>query len=136
MLKSERWAGPATLYSTNADGPLRHQALSELTKSITALPTENTLVSLPPGPVLELICVAAQRQTTAIWLSLATMLTAQLNPPSFSTIRALPDDILIRDARSVVERSASILVEATLTFLASPGAMETVSKLVESKNLR
>jgi hypothetical protein len=33
---------------------------------------------------LEIVCFAAQRQLTAVWLSLASILIAQLNPPVFS----------------------------------------------------
>lgn len=58
------------------------QALNDLYKAITALPSDLTLLSLPPGPLLELICIATQRQLTVVWLSLANTLITQLNPPS------------------------------------------------------
>jgi hypothetical protein len=47
------------------------KALSDLFKSITSLLTD-------------IVCFAAQRQLTAVWLSLASILIAQLNPPVFS----------------------------------------------------
>lgn len=94
---------------------------------MTSLPGENTLLSLSPAPVLEIICAAAQRQVTAIWLSLATMLTAQLNPPSFTTIRTLPDDRALKEAQDVAAKATAILVETTLKYLSAPGAMDSVS---------
>lgn len=93
---------------------------------MTSLPGENTLLSLPPGPVLELICVAAQRQVTAVWLSLAQMLTQQLNPPTYSTIRSLPHDSAAKDAQDVAAKAATILIETSLRLLAAQGAMDTV----------
>src|SRR5882762_1559688 len=45
------------------------QAMSDLVKSITALPLDITLITLPAGPLLEQICIASQRQLTAVWLT-------------------------------------------------------------------
>ncbi|KAG8982393.1 hypothetical protein FRB93_008149 [Tulasnella sp. JGI-2019a] len=108
------------------------EALSELIKSMTSLPGENTLLSLPPGPVLELICVAAQRQVTAVWLSLAQMLTQQLNPLTLSTIRILPNDLAVKDAQNITAKAATVLVESSLRVLSAPGAMDTNPDIVRS----
>jgi len=59
------------------------KALSDLFKCITSLPTDITLISLPAGPLLEIVCFAAQHQLTAVWLSLASILITQLNPLVF-----------------------------------------------------
>ncbi|KAM6493512.1 hypothetical protein JOM56_011646 [Amanita muscaria] len=37
------------------------RALSDLFKSITCLPHDITLISLPAGPLLELVCFAVQK---------------------------------------------------------------------------
>ncbi|KAF9037788.1 ARM repeat-containing protein, partial [Hymenopellis radicata] len=57
------------------------QAINELVKSITALPADITIMSLPPTPLLGLVCNALQRQITASWLALATVLFGQMRPP-------------------------------------------------------
>ena len=100
------------------------QALSDLFKSITSLPSDITLISLPAGPLLELICVAAQKQLTATWLSLSAILIAQLNPPSYSLyMRTTP----LKDAELVVANVLPVLLQCGLNALAVPGAMEAVS---------
>lgn len=82
-----------------------------------------TLLSLPPAPLLELVCGAAQRQLTAVWLALANMLIIQLNPSSLSApLRALPSQEVLVVVREVV----SVLLQATLTTLSVEGAMEAV----------
>ncbi|KAG9019808.1 hypothetical protein FRB90_005956 [Tulasnella sp. 427] len=110
-------------------------AVSDLIKAITSLPSDNTLLSLPPGPVLELVCLAAQRQTTAVWLTLATMLTTQLDSATSSVSHLLgkADKTSNRDAdRAVVERATAMLVQYTLTFLATPSAMENNPDVVRA----
>lgn len=57
------------------------QAINELVKSITALPVDITIMTLPSTPLLGLVCTALQRQITASWLALATALFAQMKPP-------------------------------------------------------
>ncbi|KAG8926042.1 hypothetical protein FRC01_009412 [Tulasnella sp. 417] len=102
-------------------------AVSDLIKAITSLPSDNTLLSLPPGPVLELVCAAAQRQTTAVWLSLATMLTTQLDSATSNVSHLLgkADKTSNRDNdRAVVEKATAMLAQYTLTFLSAPSSME------------
>lgn len=105
------------------------QAISELFKSITALPSDATLISLPPAPLLELVCRAAQRHLTAVWLSLANMLVVQLDPPSLSikpqVLKATPSKEVLGMVRDVIV----LLVGVTLGALGRPGAMEDVSVL-------
>ncbi|KIO27349.1 hypothetical protein M407DRAFT_73314 [Tulasnella calospora MUT 4182] len=110
-------------------------AVSDLIKAITSLPSDNTLLSLPPGPVLELVCLAAQRQTTAVWLSLATMLTTQLDSATSNVSHLLgkADKTSNRDTdRAVVEKATAMLVQYTLTFLAAPSAMENNPDVVRA----
>jgi hypothetical protein len=94
-----------------------------LFKSITSLPSDTTLISLPAGPLLELVCLAAQRQLTAAWLSLAAILFAQLNPPVFSlNAKSGPT----REAQIYVERLLPVLLQCGLGSLSMDGAMDAV----------
>lgn len=101
------------------------QALSDLFKAITALPSDVTLISLPPGPLLELVCLAAQRQLTAVWLSLASMLIIQLNPPSLiaPTFKAEPSP----EASAIALNVLQVLLQTALGAFAQPGVMVSVS---------
>ncbi|KAF8498083.1 ARM repeat-containing protein [Russula emetica] len=95
------------------------EALSDLFKSITALSADATLLSLPPAPLLELVCGAAQRQLTAVWIALANMLIIQLNPTSLTApLRAVPSQEVLAIVREVV----SVLLQATLATLSMTGA--------------
>jgi hypothetical protein len=108
------------------------QALSDLFKSITALSVDATLLSLPPSPLLELVCGAAQRQLTAVWLALANMLIIQLNPTSLTApLRGVPSQEVLAIVREVV----SVLLQATLTTLSIEGAMEAVRRHTLRQNL-
>lgn len=98
--------------------------MSELYKAITSLPTDVTLLSLPPGPLLELLCLASQRQLTAVWLSLATMLIIQLNPPSLLPTTFKPDPAPGAD-RTVLNVLQSLL-STSLGFFSQSGVMEEV----------
>ncbi len=112
--------GAVELWSTDAGVS---EALSDLFKSITALSVDATLLSLPPAPLLELVCGAAQRQLTAVWLALATMLIIQLNPTSLTApLRVVSSQEVLAIVRGVV----NVLLQATLTALSVEGAMEAV----------
>lgn len=102
------------------------QAVSDLIKAITSLPADNTLLSLPPGPVLQVVCAAASRQTTAVWLSLATMLTTQIDSSASNTLRLTNDTSSLDEAKQAVANAAALLVEYGLRFLSAPQAMEEV----------
>jgi hypothetical protein len=104
------------------------QALSDLIKSITSLPSDITLLSLPAGPLLELVCLASQRQLTAVWLSLANMLIIQLDPPSplLLTLKTEPDS----EAHGIISRVFPVLLETSLSSLGQPGAMEAVRTIL------
>jgi len=99
-------------------------------KSITALPFDTTLLSLPPGPLLEQVCLASQRQLTAVWLTLAAMLIVQLAKPALdlSTLKFLPNT----EAQAVLSNALPVLLEASLNALGQPGAMEANPDIVQA----
>ncbi|WVR03182.1 hypothetical protein IAU60_000173 [Kwoniella sp. DSM 27419] len=55
-------------------------AISSLLKHAT-LSSSSTLISLPPLPLLTLVCLACERAPSALWMSLASTLTLRINPP-------------------------------------------------------
>ncbi|KAG9308679.1 armadillo-type protein [Chiua virens] len=116
------------LWSTDASVS---DALSEFLRSITSLPGDITLLSLPAGPLLELICMASQRQLTAVWLSLANMLIIQLDPPTMfttSTLRTPPNV----EGMAVVSSALPVLLQTSLSMLGQQGAMESNPDIVQA----
>lgn len=99
--------------------------MSELIKSITALPSDATLLSLSPEPLLELVCTAARVQLTAVWLSLAALLVVQLDPPMWPRLARDGDAETLRRT-GVVAGATAGLVGAGLAMLGTGGgaAME------------
>ena len=79
------------------------------------------------------MCRAAQRQFTAVWLSLARMLISQINRPPLrpSPLRVVPSP----EALAIVREVVNVMLQTGLTFLSVPGAMETVSTCFASKAL-
>ncbi|KAG8821907.1 hypothetical protein FRC19_007021 [Serendipita sp. 401] len=66
-------------------------ALSELIKAITATAAEESILSLPPQPLLGIIAEANTRQISSTWLTLATILAGQLHPPkTLDTLNPVP----------------------------------------------
>ncbi|KAG2354786.1 ARM repeat-containing protein [Suillus spraguei] len=117
-----------TCWSTDAGVS---DALSDFFRSITSLPSDITLLSLPAAPIFEIICLACQRQLTAVWLSLATMLVIQLDPPilfSTSTLKSTPSP----EALGVISTLLPVLLEASLGVLGQPGAMEANPDIVQA----
>ncbi|KAJ7661997.1 hypothetical protein DFH06DRAFT_363441 [Mycena polygramma] len=107
----------AELWSADAEVG---QALSELFKAITALPADVTLLSLPAAPLLGVVCGAAGRQLTGVWLALATILIAQLNPPPLIlTLKSGPTE----EAEAAVRQAVGGLVTSALSVLGAPGGM-------------
>lgn len=110
------------LWSTDAEVG---QAMSDLFKSITSLPSDATLISLDPGPMIELVCFAAQRQLTGTWLSLFAILTAQLNapPPSISSpIKLGPTP----ESELIMRNALPVILQCSLSAMGQPGAMGAV----------
>lgn len=101
------------------------QALSEFFKAVTSLPSDITILSLSPGPLLSLICHAAKRQLTAVWLSLAAILIVQLDPPTLvpTTFKSMPSE----GSKELVLNVLVVLLQTALGTLGQPGAMENVS---------
>ena len=100
---------------------LRTQALGEVIKAITALPSDQTIVTLPPAPLLELVAASLRRNVTGVWLGLAGMLIGQLNPPSTTTgvLKTFPTP----ETRSFVARVLPSLVDPVMRVLNSPAAL-------------
>ncbi len=68
--------------------------------------------------------MAIQRQVTAAWISLATILIAQLNPPVFSlSFKHGPKP----EAEAVAREALPVLLSAGLGMMGMVGAMESVS---------
>ncbi|KAG6828197.1 hypothetical protein H0H92_008816 [Tricholoma furcatifolium] len=108
------------------------QSLSDLFKSITCLPGDMTLISLPAGPLLALVCHAAQQQLTAAWLSLCVTLIAQLNPPPSLISGEIPLKTgPTPEAVAIVGTALPILLECSLNAMSPPGAMEANPDIVQ-----
>ncbi|KAF8511488.1 ARM repeat-containing protein [Hysterangium stoloniferum] len=105
------------LWSTDSETA---DALKDLFKAITCLPADVSLISLPPGPLLELVCTAAQRRLNSVWLGLAAMLMGQLCPPSLTTLSLGPTP----DAENLVLSALPMLLEPCFVLLHSTQAME------------
>ncbi|KIJ61703.1 hypothetical protein HYDPIDRAFT_115503 [Hydnomerulius pinastri MD-312] len=116
------------LWSTDASVS---DALSDFFRSITSLPSDITLLSLPAGPILELICVASQRQLTAVWLSLANMLIIQLDPPTMFTVSTLKQPPNV-EAMTVLSNVLPVLLQTSLSMLGQTGAMESNPDIVQA----
>jgi len=114
-----------SLWSTD---PEISDSLSDLIKAITALPADATLLSLSPEPLLELICLAAEQQITGVWLSLATMLIIQLDPPSPSSLKAVPNI----QSHLLMDRVAQSLISSSLRNLVLLGVMESNPDVVQA----
>ena len=91
---------------------------------MTSLPSDVTLISLPSGPLLEIVCLAAQKQLTGAWLSLISMLVIQLDPPSLLPPRFKTTN---EGAQMVISQILPGLLQDSLAFLGRPGVMEDVS---------
>lgn len=94
--------------------------------AITALPADMTLLSLPSGPLLEIVCGAIQRHPNAVWLSLAAKLIHQLDPPSLTSLLAVPTE----EAKTTVLSALPIILDSCLRFFQPEGSMEAVSDLM------
>lgn len=92
-------------------------------KSITALPSDATLLSLSPEPLLDLVCTAARVQLTAVWLSLAALLVVQLDPPVWPRLTK-DSDAETQRRTNIVAQATTGLVGAGLAMLNSGVAME------------
>ncbi|PPR02897.1 hypothetical protein CVT24_002281, partial [Panaeolus cyanescens] len=106
-------------------------ALSDLFKSITSLPSDITIISLPAGPLLELVCLSAQRQLTAAWISLAGILIGQLNPPPMGlnlNMKSGPTP----EAENTVRATLPVLLRCSLEVLGGEGGMDENPDIVQS----
>ncbi|KAF5337781.1 hypothetical protein D9611_015001 [Ephemerocybe angulata] len=84
------------------------------------------------GPIRSIIDIwstdAEISHLTATWLSLAAILIAQLNPPSYSlVVKSAP----VRGAEAILSHVLPVLLQCGLTALAVPGAMEANPDIVQ-----
>jgi hypothetical protein len=72
------------------------------------------------------VCLASQRQLTAVWLSLAAILIAQLNPPPLILESKQGRTGPTREAQAIVGSALPVLLECSLNVMGVPGAMPSV----------
>ena len=84
-----------------------------------------TLISLPSGPLLKIVCMAARKELTGAWLSLVSMLVIQLDPPSLLPSRFKTTS---EEAQMVISQLLPELLQDSLVYLGRPGVMEDVSR--------
>jgi hypothetical protein len=94
---------------------------------MTSLPSDMTLISLPSGPLLKTVCLAARKQLTGAWLSLVSMLVIQLDPPSLLPPRFKTTN---EGAQVVISHILPGLLQDSLIFLGRPGVMEEVGHMI------
>ncbi|KAF9269125.1 ARM repeat-containing protein [Marasmius fiardii PR-910] len=115
------------------------QVVNELVKSITSLPADMTLISLPASPLLEIVCFALQRQVTASWLSVAGILITQLSPPppmplsdkKKEEMRAKERAAQEEQTKAVVAGVLPVILSTSLAILGSLGGMENNPDIVQ-----
>lgn len=107
-------------------------ALSELIKAITATPSEESILSLPPQPLLRIISGANQRQVSSTWLTLATIVTGQLFPTtSLENLHPVPSQHNIQFVGEMVPE----IIGPCLVAMARDGFMEEVGSVSYSRTL-
>lgn len=102
--------------------------LSDLIKGITATQAEESILSLSPQPLLQIIAKANQRQVTSTWLTLATILTGQLYPgKSLENLNPKPT----RDAIQFVEQLAPEIMAPCLLLMTNTEYLESNPDVVQ-----
>ncbi|KAF8057375.1 hypothetical protein FPV67DRAFT_1677172 [Lyophyllum atratum] len=83
------------------------------------------LITLPAGPLVELVWLATKRRLTAAWSLLAAILITQLSPPRPVLLEG-PNIELgpTPEAKSLVRGALPILLECFLNAMVAPGSME------------
>ena len=81
-----------------------------------------TLLSLPPGPLLQITCSALQRNVNAVWLSLAAKLIHQLDPPSMMSLLTAPSE----EAKATVLGAMPVILDSCLSYLQADDNMRSV----------
>lgn len=113
------------------------QVLSAFTKAITASPSLQTLISLPPSPLLYMIGSASQKSYSALWPSIASALIFRLAPSPFFRPKIEPgsqadlaDQAEQAETLRTVVLTTDILIRATANVLQDPAALQAVCQLV------
>jgi len=73
------------------------------------------------------VCAALQQQLNAVWLTQAKKLISQLDPPSFTSLLAVPTE----EANATVLTALPIILDVSLRFLGENGAMENNPDIVQ-----
>ena len=105
------------------------QAVSDLLRAITSLPGDTTLLTLPPGPLLQFVCEVADKEISAIWLSQAGRLILQLNPPTFSSLKPAAST----ETLDLLNRLVPVLIRSSLNVLAFQNGMVAVNHSSQHK---
>jgi hypothetical protein len=112
------------------------QVLSAFTKAITASPSLQTLISLPPSPLLYLIGSASQKSYSALWPSIASALIFRLAPSSFFRRKVksgsqedLTDQAEEAETLRVVVLTTDTLIRSTANVLQDSASLQSVSQL-------
>ncbi|KAJ9120790.1 hypothetical protein QFC22_002724 [Naganishia vaughanmartiniae] len=112
--------------------------LSAFTKAITASPSLQTLVSLPPSPLLSMIGCAAGKSYSPLWPSIATSLIFRMAPsPIFrrktqpGSREALEDQAEQTEALQIAIHTTDVLIQATATVLRDPTSLQAVAEAYE-----
>ncbi|KIM23910.1 hypothetical protein M408DRAFT_248853 [Serendipita vermifera MAFF 305830] len=102
--------------------------LSELIKAITATPAEESILSLPPQPLLRIIANSIRRQVTSTWLTLATIVTGQLYPTiSLENLHPTPSEHTVQ----FVAEMAPEIIAPCLAMMTRKDAMEENPDIVQ-----
>ena len=106
------------------------QSLSDLIKALSAAaPLDTGLLTVPPAPLMELICTALQRSVNSTWLALLSKLTASLTAATRD-----PDSPFKRDpggeARAVVLRIFPAVIGIVLPWFGGVEGMRNVRLVV------
>ncbi|KAH8827860.1 armadillo-type protein [Flagelloscypha sp. PMI_526] len=115
------------LEAWSVDGTIS-ASLNDIIKATTALPADMTVLTLPPGPLMELMCAALQRQVTGAWLAVSSILIALLNPPTFSMTKTTRPTL---EAQNILDAALPIILQSGLGFLSQPGSLESNPDIVQ-----
>ncbi|KAJ9108122.1 hypothetical protein QFC19_002589 [Naganishia cerealis] len=113
--------------------------LSTFTKAITASPSLQTLVSLPPSPLLSMIGSAAGKSYSALWPSIATSLIFRMAPSPIFRRKTVPgsredleDQAEQAEALRITVQTTEVLIRATATMLRDAASLQANPDVAES----
>ncbi len=107
-------------------------------KAMTAPSSSQTLLTLPPPPLLRLVALAAQRQCTALWPSLASTLIFRMAPTPGIFRKNRSQDIVDKEeaekqaALQMVAETLHILIGVIAPMLLDQGGLHANPDVAES----